>query len=377
MERHKLSVSVSTWNVGASTAAAFSKDIDQWLHLAGTGIDVHAIALQEVVDINSPATYFEWHLKELTASVTRQDGLDDEASAPDPVCSWDHSLMERMKRTNQVLVARKRLVGMMLYVFVAEEHAASCAGARVAALGTGLLGAGNKGAVAASLRLYGSLVCIVCAHLASGHKGPEPRHRDVAAIQAGLMFPPPAGAAAAAPLSIGEHDFVIWAGDLNYRISMKDEEVHSLIRQADLGTLAAADELTTGQAQGRAFAGYVEGALAFPPTYKFDKGTAVYDTSAKRRAPAWTDRVLWRRGEHIRGVSYGSHVSLRDSDHRPVSAILELSVGADASRAQAAGQDGAAASTCDCLVRCIRACFGVFGAAAGGEARSAGYRELQ
>ena len=41
------------------------------------------------------------------------------------------------------------------------------------------------------------------------------------------------------------------------------------------------------------FAGYEEGPLSFAPTYKYDKGTDVYDTSSKRRAPAWTDRVLW------------------------------------------------------------------------------------
>lgn len=44
-----------------------------------------------------------------------------------------------------------------------------------------------------------------------------------------------------------------------------------------------------------------EGPLLFPPTYKFDKGAAAtgdrplpYDSSDKRRVPAWTDRVMWR-----------------------------------------------------------------------------------
>ena len=32
---------------------------------------------------------------------------------------------------------------------------------------------------------------------------------------------------------------------------------------------------------------------AFPPTYKFDAGSDRYDTSRKKRSPAWTDRVLF------------------------------------------------------------------------------------
>ena len=41
-------------------------------------------------------------------------------------------------------------------------------------------------------------------------------------------------------------------------------------------------------------AGFKEGPFTFKPSYKFDKGTALYDTSEKQRPPAWTDRVLWR-----------------------------------------------------------------------------------
>ena len=50
-----------------------------------------------------------------------------------------------------------------------------------------------------------------------------------------------------------------------------------------------------------------------------------YDTSSKRRAPAWTDRVVWRRSELVRPITYTRH-EMRESDHRPVSALLQLSL---------------------------------------------------
>jgi hypothetical protein len=39
---------------------------------------------------------------------------------------------------------------------------------------------------------------------------------------------------------------------------------------------------------------FCEGKINFPPTYKFDKGTLLYDTSKKQRVPSWTDRIIWR-----------------------------------------------------------------------------------
>ena len=42
-----------------------------------------------------------------------------------------------------------------------------------------------------------------------------------------------------------------------------------------------------------------------------------YDTSAKKRIPAWTDRVLYvPRG--LQCVGYDAVMNLRTSDHRPV-----------------------------------------------------------
>ena len=95
---------------------------------------------------------------------------------------------------------------------------------------------------------------------------------------------------------------------------------------ADYTPLLASDQLRNAQAWGAAFVGYEEAPITFAPTYKYDPGTDVYDTSEKRRPPAYCDRVLWRGPKkHAACTTYGRH-ELRAADHRPVSAALALSV---------------------------------------------------
>jgi hypothetical protein len=75
---------------------------------------------------------------------------------------------------------------------------------------------------------------------------------------------------------------------------------------------------------GIVFRGFSEGPLNFPPTYKFDTGTDIYDTSEKRRTPAWCDRVLFR-ADNIKQFNY-KYAPLLTSDHKPVSAVFQVYV---------------------------------------------------
>jgi hypothetical protein len=53
------------------------------------------------------------------------------------------------------------------------------------------------------------------------------------------------------------------------------------------------------QEQGNVFKNFLEGDINFAPTYKYDLFSDDYDTSEKCRAPAWTDRVLWKRRKQM------------------------------------------------------------------------------
>lgn len=71
----------------------------------------------------------------------------------------------------------------------------------------------------------------------------------------------------------------------------------------DFVSLCAQDQLRAAMAAGQAFAHLQEAPITFRPTYKFDRGSLDplgYDSSEKRRVPAWTDRILFRGGQPAR-----------------------------------------------------------------------------
>ena len=85
------------------------------------------------------------------------------------------------------------------------------------------------------------------------------------------------------------------------------------------------DQLLRTISEGHAFPGFAEGEIAFPPTFKFDKGSKGYDSSHKQRIPAWTDRILFKPND-VKVIEYDCVQDALHSDHRPVFASLILSL---------------------------------------------------
>lgn len=145
---------------------------------------------------------------------------------------------------------------------------------------------------------------------------------------AGLLADPNA-------INILDHDAVFWLGDLNYRIDAPSERVLEWIERQDWESLRDADQLTRQMRLCPTFRDFYEGPIRFPPTYKLDCYEDVYsrdEMGSLKRTPAYTDRILWRKGfpeaspasKPELELSRYSSASVFSSDHRPVSASFVM-----------------------------------------------------
>ena len=131
---------------------------------------------------------------------------------------------------------------------------------------------------------------------------------------------------ASSPYVADRYEHCFWSGDLNYRVHANRKMADALLQRGMYDVMMANDQLAHERARHRVFAGFVEGNISFPPTYKFDSNSDAYDTSKKQRVPSWTDRILYKPSNAIELIKYDSVRTIRTSDHRPVYATFRLRV---------------------------------------------------
>ena len=196
----------------------------------------------------------------------------------------------------------------------------------------------------------------VTSHQAAHVKNVDARDSDFWRIaseleaQAPPRFLPPSKKECTGSYLLDSMDRIFFCGDLNYRIDLPREQVEYAVHQMKeilessssspsrsdqqqavqkvegiREELLRYDQLRESIALERAFPGFSEGKITFPPTFKYDKQTGDYDTSHKQRIPAWTDRVLFKPGG-TRVLEYDSVPTAQHSDHRPVYATFRVSM---------------------------------------------------
>ncbi|XP_036394832.1 type II inositol 1,4,5-trisphosphate 5-phosphatase isoform X3 [Megalops cyprinoides] len=292
---------LGTYNVNGQPP---KESLRPWLCCTPEPPDFYCVGFQEL-DLSKEAFFFNDTPKEVEWLKAVLDDLHPEAK--------------------YALVKLARLVGIMLVFLVKKEHAEHVSDVVAETVGTGVLGRmGNKGAAAIRFRFHNSDICVVNSHLAAHMEEWERRNQDYRDICSRLLFPQIP--LELPPLTIMKHDIVLWLGDLNYRLhDVEVDQVKNLLSTNDFKTLQSYDQLKRLMAEQTVFEGFVEGEISFQPTYKYDTGSDEWDTSEKCRTPAWCDRVLWK-GRGIKQLQYNSHMTLKLSDHKPVSSLLEVGI---------------------------------------------------
>ncbi|KAJ1690308.1 hypothetical protein LUZ63_014463 [Rhynchospora breviuscula] len=370
-----LRIFVGTWNVGGR-APHEGLNLGDWLLNTPSPADVYVLGFQEIVPLNAgnvlgaekkgPAN--KWlHLirqtlnassssntphitpnntnandkprisfSELLAMESEIEPVRWSTSTNSSITSSSSSGEEELGGSacqggKYVLVASKQMVGVFLCVWLREELMRHITSVKVSCVGRGIMGyMGNKGSISISMTIQRTTFCFVCTHLASGEKDGDEirRNSDVVEILKKTKFLQSrrfSRTAALSPETILDHDKIIWLGDLNYRLVSSSTVANELLEKNNWQALLEKDQLRIEQRAGRIFAGWQEGSIYFPPTYKYIEDSDIYAVNSckskeKRRTPAWCDRILWQ-GNGMNQIWYGRGES-QFSDHRPVYSLF-------------------------------------------------------
>ena len=192
-----------------------------------------------------------------------------------------------------------------------------------------------QGALMLRFILDDSSICLVNCHLAAGQTQTANRNNDLTAILETAILPPDRGSSGYSTYVSGgdgsmvlDNEICILKGDLNYRIdTMGRDTVVKAVKSNNLSKLLERDQLLVSRRRNPLFRAraFNESPITFAPTYKYDVGSNNYDTSEKRRAPAWCDRILYRGPGKIKQIDYRRH-ELWLSDHRPVTGVFKIRV---------------------------------------------------
>ncbi|KIX09032.1 uncharacterized protein Z518_00110 [Rhinocladiella mackenziei CBS 650.93] len=329
---------VVTWNVGASNPYDLRGDfIADAIH-PDDPPEILVFGFQEVVDLEDRAVT----AKSILGFGKKKDTVKTEQHQSRVYREWRDYLSKIISRYTSARYAYSELqtsslIGLFQCVFIRQEERPHVRNLQAASVKLGLKGHyGNKGALVTRFVLDDSSVCFINCHLAAGQTQTSHRNNDVASILEAEALDPEPDPDVRSSLYVGggdgtqilDHEICVLNGDLNYRIdAIPRDTVVNMIKRNELAKLLERDQIMVSRRRVSGFrlSPFIELPITFAPTYKYDVGTDNYDTSEKKRSPAWCDRLLYRGPGRVKQIEYRRH-EVRTSDHRPVSGVFKLRV---------------------------------------------------
>lgn len=332
----RIQVLSCTWNVGGERPSL--QALQSWVALPAAAASLVVVGLQEM----------EAGAGSLALAAVKEVGLQEKGSSVNGQWWLDNISGVLGQGTDGFeLLGSRQLAGILIGVWVRKRFARYVGDVDAAAVACGFGRAlGNKGAVAVKVSVFRRMFCAVNSHFAAHAEALARRNADFEHVFSRMSFGAYAGDLAGAP-ALSEADFLLWLGDFNYRLeNISYDHTLAIILQKDWDTLLKRDQLRTEMIAGHVFHGLREGRINFPPTYKFDKGISLrgpatfgYDSSEKRRVPAYCDRVLFQDSfdranpsgavslnQPVKAsvVNYEANMDVVSSDHKPVRCMLNL-----------------------------------------------------
>ncbi|KAH6648919.1 Endonuclease/exonuclease/phosphatase [Truncatella angustata] len=333
---------VMTWNAGASTPNSLRySDQDsvfiQNLLRSSDSPEILIFGFQELVDLEDKTAT----AKRLFKS-KKKDAVTDQERMSHQYRDWRDFLARSLDDFMPAdclyhLLHTSTLVGLFTCIFVKSTIRDRIRNLSSADVKRGMGGLhGNKGAIVVKFMLDDTSMCFINCHLAAGQQHANSRHNDIAAIMEGSILPVEPDPNVRVDSYIGggdgtmimDHEICLLNGDLNYRIdTMSRDTVVAAVKSNNLAKLLDRDQLLVAKRRNPAFKlrAFEEMPIQFAPTYKYDVGTDNYDSSEKKRSPAWCDRLLHRGDGRIQQLDYRRH-EVRVSDHRPVSGRFKFTI---------------------------------------------------
>ena len=224
-------------------------------------------------------------------------------------------------RNEYALIASETLCAIHLVIFVRTSLIKNISKVKANKVKTGAKNLlGNKGAVGISFNIFKLSIMIINCHLAARQNRSEQRNIDFQRCVSNMTD------------NHKSLDFVVLMGDLNYRLNNLNINMDKI--QSEHLFFLTYDQLKNEKDINRLnLCGFKEGEINFKPTFKYWNNTNNYqyiDTHKIDQAPAWTDRILFKKNEtcinilDVKQDKYDSMQNIIMSDHKPVYSYFTL-----------------------------------------------------